>query len=94
MRKRIITLAKACSSTGAYSGTIETVSTLKPNALVTDREKSSHLDLVARSSGYLGTGNISSSVNTSPAQAGLTDSERYLCSVSKLAVDYYNKKNP
>jgi hypothetical protein len=88
MRKRIITLAKACSSTGAYSGT---VSTLKPNTV---KEKGRHLDLVARSSGYLGTGNISSSVNTSPAQAGLTDSERYLCSVSKLAVDYYNKKNP
>lgn len=89
MRKRIITLAKACSSTGAYG---KTASTLKPNTVGIDREKSCHLDLVARSSGYLGTGNISSSVK--PAQEGLTDSERYLCSVSKLAVDYYNKKNP
>jgi len=91
MRKRIITFAKACSSTGAYG---ETASTLKPNTVGIDREKSCHLDLVARSSGYLGTGNISSSVKSAPAQEGLTDSERYLCSVSKLAVDYYNKKNP
>lgn len=91
MRKRIITVAKTCSSTRAYG---ETSSTLKPNAVVTDREKSRHLDLVASSSGYLGTGNISSSVKPSPAQATLTDSERYLCSVSKLVVDSYNKKNP
>ena len=90
MRNRIITVAKACSSR-AFSGTKEPASTLKPNAV---GEKSHHLDLVARSSGYLGTGNISPSVKPSPAQEGLTDAERYLCSVSKLAVDSYNKKNP
>jgi hypothetical protein len=88
MRKRIITVANACSPTRAFS---ETVSTPKPNI---DKEKGRHLDLVASSSGYLGTGNISSSVIPSPAQATLTDSERYLCSVSKLVVDSYNKKNP
>jgi len=86
MRKRIITVANACSSTRAFS---ETVSTPKPNSV---KENGRHLDLVASSSGYLGTGNISSSVK--PAQAALTDSERYLCSVSKLVVDSYNKKNP
>jgi hypothetical protein len=91
MRKRIITLAKACSSTGAYG---ETASTLKPNAVGIDREKSCHLDLVARSSGYLGTGITTSQQKPTSTQEGLTDSERYLCSVSKLAVDYYNKKNP
>ena len=80
------TIAKACSSTRAYS---ETVSPLKPNAV---KEKGRHLDLVASSSGYLGTGNISSSVK--PAQEDLTNAERYLCSVSKLVVDSYNKKNP
>ena len=89
MRKRIITVAKACSSTRAYSDTIETVSTLKPNAV---EEKDRHLDFVASSSGYLGTGNISSHVK--PSQEDLTNAERYLCSVSKLVVDSYNKKNP
>lgn len=78
-------IAKACSSR-AFS---ETASTLKPNAV---KEKGRHLDLVACSSGYLGTGNISSSVK--PAQEDLTNAERYLCSVSKLVVDSYNKKNP
>ena len=86
MRKRIITVANACSSTRAFS---EQVSTPKPNTV---KEKGRHLDLVAGSSGYLGTGNISSSVN--PAQEDLTNAERYLCSVSKLVVDSYNKKNP
>ena len=81
MRKRIITVAKACSST--------TSPTLKPNVV---EEKSRHLDLVASSSGYLGTGNITSSVK--PSQENLTNAERYLCSVSKLVVDSYNKKNP
>ena len=86
MRKRIITVANACSSTRAFS---ETASTPNPNAV---REKGRHLDLLASSSGYLGTGNISSSVK--PAQEDLTNAERYLCSVSKLVVDSYNKKNP
>ena len=89
MRKRIITVANACSSTRAFS---EPVSTLQPNAVGIDREKSRHLDLVAGSSGYLGTGNISSHVK--PSQEDLTNAERYLCSVSKLVVDSYNKKNP
>ena len=89
MRKRIITVANACSSTRAFS---EPVSTLQPNAVGTDREKSRHLDFVASSSGYLGTGNITSSVK--PSQEDLTNAERYLCSVSKLVVDSYNKKNP
>jgi hypothetical protein len=88
MRKRIITVANACSSTRAFS---EPVSTLKPNVVGTDREKR-HLDFVASSSGYLGTGNITSSVK--PSQDDLTNAERYLCSVSKLVVDSYNKKNP
>ena len=88
MRKRIITVANACSSTRAFS---EPVSTLQPNVVGTDREKR-HLDLVASSSGYLGTGNITSSVK--PLQDDLTNAERYLCSVSKLVVDSYNKKNP
>jgi hypothetical protein len=86
MRKRIITVANACSPTRAFS---ETVSTPK---LKTVGDKSGHLDLVASSSGYLGTGNISSSVK--PTQEDLTNAERYLCSVSKLVVDSYNKKNP
>ena len=86
MRKRIITVANACSSTRAFS---EPVSTLKPNVV---GEKSRHLDLVAGSSGYLGTGNTSSSIK--PLQEDLTNAERYLCSVSKLVVDSYNKKNP
>jgi hypothetical protein len=47
---------------------------------------------VASSSGYLGTGNISSSIK--PLHDDLTNAERYLCSVSKLVVDSYNKKNP
>ena len=89
MRKRIITVANACSSTRAFS---EPVSTLKPNVVGTDREKDRHLDFVASSSGYLGTGNISSSIK--PLQEDLTNAERYLCSVSKLVVDSYNKKNP
>jgi len=89
MRKCTIAVAKACSSR-AFS---ETASTLKPNVVGVDRENR-HLDLVASSSGYLGTGNISSSAKPSSAQASLTDSERYLCSVSKLVVDSYNKKNP
>jgi len=89
MRNRIITVAKACSSTRAFSGTIEPVSTPKPNTV---EEKGRHLDLIASSSGYLGTGNISSSVKQS--QEDLTNAERYLCSVSKLVVDSYNKKNP
>ena len=88
MRKRIITVANACSSTRAFN---ESVSTLKPNAIGIDRENR-HLDLVASSSGYLGTGNISSSIK--PLQDDLTNAERYLCSVSKLVVDSYNKKNP
>lgn len=91
MRKCIITVAKACSSRG-FSGTIETVSTLKPTTIGVDRE-SQHLDLVASSSGYLGTGNITSPVKSSPAQEELTNAERYLCSVSKIAVDSYNKRN-
>jgi hypothetical protein len=86
MRKRIITVANACSSTRAFS---EPVSTLKPNVV---EEKDRHLDFVASSSGYLGTGNITSSVK--PSQEDLTNAERYLCSVSKLVVDSYNKKNP
>ena len=86
MRKRIITVANACSSTRAFS---EPVSTLQPNAV---GEKDRHLDFVASSSGYLGTGNITSSVK--PSQENLTNAERYLCSVSKLVVDSYNKKNP
>lgn len=90
MRKCTIAVAKACSSR-AFSGTIEPISTLKPNAIGVDREKR-HLDLVASSSGYLGTGNISSSGKQ--AQEDLTNAERYLCSVSKLVVDSYNKKNP
>lgn len=88
MRKRIIAVANACSSTRAFS---EPVSTLKPNVVGIDREIR-HLDLVAGSSGYLGTGNISSHVK--PSQEDLTNAERYLCSVSKLVVDSYNKKNP
>lgn len=91
MRKCTIAVAKACSSRG-FSGTIETVSTLKPNAVGIDRENR-HLDLVASSSGYLGTGNIMSPVKSSPVQEDLTNAERYLCSVSKLAVDSYNKRN-
>lgn len=87
MRKCTIAVAKACSSR-SFSGTIETVSTLKPNAV---EEKGRHLDLVASSSGYLGTGNISSSIK--PLQEDLTNAERYLCLVSKLVVDSYNKKN-
>jgi hypothetical protein len=87
MRNCMTTIAKACSSTRAFS---EPLSTLKLNTV---GDKSGHLDLVAGSSGYLGTGNISSSVKTSPAQEDLTNAERYLCSVSKLAVDSYNKKN-
>ena len=86
MRKRIITVANACSSTRAFS---EPVSTLKPNVV---GEKDRHLDLVASSSGYLGTGTITSSVKQS--HDDLTNAERYLCSVSKLVVDSYNKKNP
>ena len=86
MRKRIITVANACSSTRAFS---EPVSTPKPNVV---GEKDRHLDFVASSSGYLGTGNITSSVK--PSQEDLTNAERYLCSVSKLVVDSYNKKNP
>ena len=89
MRKRIITVANACSSTRAFSGTIEPASTPNPNAV---KEKGRHLDLVASSSGYLGTGNISPSVKS--LQEDLTNAERYLCSVSKLVVDSYNKKNP
>lgn len=89
MRKCTITVAKACSSR-AFSGTIEPMSTLKPNAIGIDRENR-HLDLVASSSGYLGTGNISSSIK--PLQEDLTNAERYLCSVSKLVVDSYNKRN-
>lgn len=88
MRKRIITVANACSSTRPFS---EPVSTLKPNVVGTDREKR-HLDLVASSSGYLGTGTITSSVKQS--HDDLTNAERYLCLVSKIAVDSYNKKNP
>ena len=90
MRKCTIAVAKACSSR-SFSGTIEPMSTLKPNAIGIDRENR-HLDLVASSSGYLGTGNISSSAKQS--QDDLTNAERYLCSVSKLVVDSYNKKNP
>ena len=82
MRKRIITVANACSST--------TSSTLKPNAVGVDRENR-HLDLVASSSGYLGTGTITSYVK--PLKDDLTNAERYLCSVSKLVVDSYNKRN-
>ena len=82
MRKCTIAVAKACSST--------TSSTLKPNAVGVDRENR-HLDLVASSSGYLGTGTITSSVK--PLKDDLTNAERYLCSVSKLVVDSYNKRN-
>ena len=92
MRNCTITVAKVFS-TRAFSGTIETISTQKPNAIGIDREKSRHLDLVASSSGYLGTGNIMSPVKSSPVQEDLTNAERYLCSVSKLAVDSYNKRN-
>jgi hypothetical protein len=88
MRKCTIAVAKACSSR-SFS---ESMSTLQPNAVGIDREKDRHLDFVASSSGYLGTGNITSSVK--PSQEDLTNAERYLCSVSKLVVDSYNKKNP
>jgi hypothetical protein len=86
MRKCTIAVAKACSSR-AFS---ETASTLKPNAVGVDRENR-HLEFVASSSGYLGTGTITSSVK--PSKDDLTNAERYLCSVSKLVVDSYNKRN-
>jgi len=101
MRNYATSIAKAFSSiistkqpNRAYSATSDFVSnrsqiSIKTNGL--DNEQR-HLVLVANSAGYLGTGNVSSPKISLSTKVDANQDERYLCLVSKSAVDSYNEK--
>ena len=101
MRNCALNIAKACSviistkqPNRAYSATSDLVSNRHPISIKTDGldNEQRHLVLVANSSGYLGTGNVNSPKISLSTQIDTSQDERYLCLVSKCAVDSYNKK--
>ncbi len=103
MRNCALNIAKACSAiistkqpNRAYSATTDFVSNKTPIFIKTDglNNEQRHLVLVANSSGYLGTGasNLNSTSTALSTQVDASKDERYLCLVSKCAVDSYNEK--
>jgi hypothetical protein len=101
MRNCALNIAKACSAiistkqpARAYSATSDFVSNTHPISIKTPglNNEQRHLVLVANSTGYLGTGNVISPKISLSTQADASKDERYLCLVSKCAVDSYNEK--
>ena len=101
MRNCAMNIAKAFSAiistkqpNRAYSATSDFVSNKTPIFIKTDGldNEKRHLVLVANSSGYLGTGNLNSAPTALSTQVDASKDERYLCLVSKCAVDSYNEK--
>jgi hypothetical protein len=101
MRNYATSIAKACSSiittkqpSRAYSATSDFVSNRHPISIKTPglNNEERHLVLVANSTGYLGTGNVISPKISLSTKVDANQDERYLCLVSKSAVDSYNEK--
>jgi len=102
MRNCAMNIAKACSAiistkqpNRAYSATSDFVSNRHPISIKTPglNNEQRHLVLVANSSGYLGTGNVTSPKISLSTPVDASKDERYLCLVSKCAVDSYNEKS-